>query len=257
MRKRVLAGLIAAGALAAVMSLVYGSPVTSSKTGKKSAASICPPTPSAWTGHNAHLAQYYVAPGYPAYDAHPRYLGELSGSWHDIGKQYGERGGDLIRLTFEGWYKELLPVQGSNQAIIDYVHREEAYYSALVPEALELMKGIAEGAKEDLDSSAYANTMTNYEKVLMINSYFGLQAKPAQQGRRRVRLRATQTPRRAAVQSFLEQRQKTTSRFMSALKISISSRKNIWSRSSQIPAINERTSSRLPILRARSAVSML
>lgn len=69
-------------------------------------------------------------------------------------------------------------MQGNNQAIIDYVHQEEAYYATLVPEALELMQGIADGAKENLDSSTYAKTMTNYEKVLMINSYFGLQAKP-------------------------------------------------------------------------------
>lgn len=36
--------------------------------------------PSEWTGHNTNLAKYYRAPGYPAYDPHPRYLGELQGS---------------------------------------------------------------------------------------------------------------------------------------------------------------------------------
>ena len=69
-------------------------------------------------------------------------------------------------------------MQGDNKAIIDYVYQEESYYRMLIPEALEMMKGIADGAKEDLDSSTYAKTMTNYEKVLMINSYFGLQSKP-------------------------------------------------------------------------------
>lgn len=140
-----------------------------------------PPTPSGWTGHNSRLGQYYVAPGYPAYQAHPRYLGELSGSWNHIGQLYGERAGDLIRITFDGWYKEVLQVQSNNQAIVDYVHQEEAYYSVLVPEALEVMKGIADGAKDDLDSSPYANTMTNYDKVVMINSYFGLLARPQAQ----------------------------------------------------------------------------
>ena len=57
------------------------------------------PTPSEWTGHNRKLGEYFLAQGYPAYDQHPRYLGELHGSWSQIGKQYGERAGDLIRLV--------------------------------------------------------------------------------------------------------------------------------------------------------------
>jgi hypothetical protein len=146
--------------------------------GKSSKKHIYPPTPSTWTGYNSQLSHYYVAPGYPSYEAHPRYLGELTGSWEEIGKQYGEKAGDLIRMVYEGWYRELLAVQGSPQAIVAYVHQEETYYEALVPEALELMKGMAEGAKDDLGESAYAGVMTNYEKILMINSYFGLQAKP-------------------------------------------------------------------------------
>ena len=59
-----------------------------------------PPIPSWWVGYNSQLANYYVDPGYPAYGQHPRYLGELSGSWHQIGKQYGERAGDLIRYVY-------------------------------------------------------------------------------------------------------------------------------------------------------------
>jgi hypothetical protein len=147
---------------------------TSSFAAKKH---VYPPAPSQWTGHNTRLDKYFVAPGYPAFGPHPRYLGELKGTWYEIGKQYGEKAGDLIRLTYEGWYKEVLPPQGSNQAVVDYVHQEEKYYAALVPEALEMMRGIADGAKEDLDAAANATAMTNFEKILMINSYFGLQGK--------------------------------------------------------------------------------
>jgi len=137
-----------------------------------------PPTPGWWTGHNTKLSQYYIAPGYPPYPAHPRYLGTLSGSWHDIGVQYGQKAGDFIRYVYEGWYKELIAAQYLNQNIVDYVHQENAYYKNLSPEALQLIAGIAEGAKQDLDQSIYANKMTNFEKILMINSYFGLQGKP-------------------------------------------------------------------------------
>lgn len=139
-----------------------------------------PPTPSWWTGHNVNLNKYYVAPGYQPYDAHPRYLGELSGSWYEIGKQYGEKAGDLIRLTYEGWYDELIAIQGTNQNIVDYVRQEDAYYKNLVPEALQMMQGIADGAKGQLAISqpVYRNAMSDYEKILMINSYFGLQGRP-------------------------------------------------------------------------------
>ena len=174
MKKTFLLALYSIAAFVLVASFAGTPPRTASTSAKHA----YPPIPSQWTGHNARLGQYYVVQGYPAYEAHPRYLGELNGSWRDIGKQYGERAGDLIKITFEGWYREILEVQGSNQAIVDYVHQQASYYSALLPEALELMQGIAEGAKEDLDSSTYAKTMANYEKILMINSYFGLQAKP-------------------------------------------------------------------------------
>ncbi|MGH9414761.1 MAG: hypothetical protein ACRD0Y_13610, partial [Terriglobales bacterium] len=80
-----------------------------------------PEPPEAWTGHNRNLDRYYRAPGYPAFAAHPRYLGELAGSWHDMGKQYGERAGDLIRMVYEGWYRELVSL-GKHSARV----REEA-----------------------------------------------------------------------------------------------------------------------------------
>ncbi len=136
------------------------------------------PTPSWWTGHNKNLASYYVQPGYPAYDAHPRYLGVLKGSWYEIGQQYGQKAGDLIRLTVEGWYQELIATQGTNDNLVGYVNQEEAYYKNLLPEGLELMRGIADGAAPHLNQSIYAATMSNFQKILMINSYFGLQGRP-------------------------------------------------------------------------------
>lgn len=173
-KRRLLAIPSILGLIALAVCLVAVVPITA-KNPKNHAY---PPTPSWWTGHNVNLSKYYVAPGYPGYDAHPRYLGVLSGTWREIGKQYGDKAGDLIRLTYEGWYKEILATQGTNQNIVDYVNKQEAYYKDLVPEALELMHGIADGAQEDLDQSIYADAMSNFQKILMINSYFGLQGRP-------------------------------------------------------------------------------
>jgi hypothetical protein len=121
------------------------------------------PLPSEWTGRNTRLSEYYRATGYPAYDAHPRYLGHLRGSWHDIGRQYGERAGDLIRMVYEGWYREVLPIQGSPAAIAAYLRHQEPYYQALVPEALELMHGIADGAAAELALSAFPEQLNHFD----------------------------------------------------------------------------------------------
>lgn len=137
-------------------------------------ARMYPDRPASWTGSNDVLQNYFVYWGYPRYETHPRYLGVLSGSWREIGVQYGQRAGDLIRLVFEGWFAETVQVQGSTQAVLDYVREHERYYQALIPEALEMMRGMADGAASELDKSAYAQVMSNYEKILVVNSYFGL-----------------------------------------------------------------------------------
>lgn len=143
-----------------------------------STAAVKYPTPKEWTGHNTKLGDYFLAPGYPAYDPHPRYLGELRGSWQQMGRQYGERAGDLIRMVYEGWYREILRIQGSNENIAGYLTQQEKYYEALVPEALEMMHGIADGAATELSASAFPRELSHFHKILMINSYFGLQGKP-------------------------------------------------------------------------------
>jgi hypothetical protein len=136
------------------------------------------PAPPEWTGHNRKLGEYSLAQGYPAYEPHPRYLGELHGSWSQIGRQYGERAGDLIRLVYEGWYRELLPVQGSSEIITAYLAQQERYYEFLVPEALEMMHGMADGAATELSASAFPRELSHFNKILMINSYYGLKGKP-------------------------------------------------------------------------------
>ena len=135
-------------------------------------------TPAEWTGHNGKLDQYFRPEGYPAYDAHPRYLGELHGSWYQIGRQYGERAGDLIRMVYEGWYRELLPIQDSTEIILNYLVQQREYYELLVPEALEMMHGIADGAAPNSQFRPFPANWADFYKILMINSYYGLKGKP-------------------------------------------------------------------------------
>lgn len=147
-------------------------------SGVASPATAAHAVPPEWTGKNRRLGEYFRAPGYPAYEPHPRYLGELHGSWYQIGRQYGERAGDLIRMVYEGWYREVLPVQGSSAVMEAYLVQQERYYALLVPEALEVMHGIADGATTELAASAFPRELSHFHKILMVNSYYGLKAKP-------------------------------------------------------------------------------
>ncbi len=135
-------------------------------------------TPPEWSGRNRKLGEYFLKHGYPAYEQHPRYLGELRGSWYQMGRQYGERAGDLIRYVYEGWYQELLPVQGTSATMAAYLVQQEQYYEFLLPEALEMMHGIADGAAPELEASAFPRELGHFHKILMINSYFGLKGRP-------------------------------------------------------------------------------
>lgn len=136
-----------------------------------SAASI-PAQPSWWTGYNAALKDLYVQPGYPPYEEHARYIGDLKGTWFEMGVQYGERAGDLIRLVFEGYYDQIFASVKDQVRIINDCRGFGKYLSQLVPEAVEFMQGIAKGASPELAKSLYASIGDDYDKILIINHYF-------------------------------------------------------------------------------------
>lgn len=174
--------LVLTGALVTLCAIAIFSLLTVRPSGAGATERVSRATPASWTGSNPNLKYYSRAPGYPEFEPHPRYLGELSGSWREIGEQYGQRAGDLVRMVFEGWFNEVVQIQGSTAEVREYVRRQEKYYESLAPEALELMKGIAAGASGELDKSAYASVMSHFEKVLVINSYFGLKGAPPGRG---------------------------------------------------------------------------
>lgn len=45
--------------------------------------------PPEWPGRNVNLGKCRTAAVYPPYEPHSRYLGELTGSWRQIGRQHG------------------------------------------------------------------------------------------------------------------------------------------------------------------------
>lgn len=131
-------------------------------------------SPSWWTGYSTAIPVVSVPEGYPLLPTHARYLGELKGSWYDIGRQYGERAGDLMVMVFDGWYgavKTKMSWEEIRYRIQRYENESIKWYS---PELLEIVEGMADGAANYFKDSAYyeESGMTPYEMVLAINLYF-------------------------------------------------------------------------------------
>jgi len=119
---------------------------------------------------NPCAKHYKVSPGHPPFEPRARFLGVLSGSWYEIGHQIGTKAGDLVRWVSDVWWKEHTVKYGFDntmQALPLY----EAQIAALNPDLIKFMKGIADGAAEELDKSPYAQASIHYQKILNTNIF--------------------------------------------------------------------------------------
>jgi hypothetical protein len=122
-------------------------------------------------GSSTVAHRYVVFPGFPPIQNRVRFIGPLKGSWHEMGRQYGEEAGDLIRWVFDAWWssaKDIISALGRPH-IIEDLHRYEQSIFFLSPGLIEFMKGIAEGASLSLSQSPYATQCTHYEKIILVN----------------------------------------------------------------------------------------
>jgi hypothetical protein len=119
---------------------------------------------------NPSTEKYQVSPGHPSYAPRARFLGELEGSWFDIGFHVGSQAGDLVRWVSDVWWKNHVEEWGfedTMQALPLY----EAQIEALDPGLIRFMQGVAEGAAEQLAKSPFAKDSSHYQKVLNTNIY--------------------------------------------------------------------------------------
>ena len=126
-------------------------------------------------GRNVEANQYVRAKGNPTPPDKTRFIGTLTGSWHEMGKQYGERSGDFVRVVSDLWWKQECDYFGKAETL-KAMKLYEAQIKALNPDIVDFMHGIAEGAAKWLNQSAYAipNNPLNssdYERVLAVNIY--------------------------------------------------------------------------------------
>ncbi len=120
---------------------------------------------------NEAAANYVVFPGFPPIDNRVRVISPLKGSWYEMGVSYGVEAGDLIRWVFDGWWinaKQILEAFGRFHVVED-LHRYEESIFYFGPQLLDFLKGIANGASEQLSLSPFKDQCTHYEKLLLIN----------------------------------------------------------------------------------------
>ena len=113
--------------------------------------------------------RYQSSPGQP-YEPRSRLLGEIEGSWYEMGQRVGAQAGDLVRRVSDVWWKEHIEKFGFNDTM-RAMALYEAQIAALSADLIRFMQGIADGAAEELDKSPYAQASSHYHKVLNTNIF--------------------------------------------------------------------------------------
>ena len=113
---------------------------------------------------------YDHAPGHPPYETRARFLGELAGSWFDIGFAVGRGAGDLVRWVSDVWWRSHVDTYGAAETL-GALPRYEAQLEALDPGLIAYLRGVAAGAEEELAKSPHAAESTHYQKILNLNVY--------------------------------------------------------------------------------------
>ncbi len=125
-------------------------------------------------GYNPRAKYYEVPEGFKKIDSRVRYIGNLRGSWEEMGYQYGERTGDLILNVFNYSVDFFAQRNKDINQLKTELKLYQAQIEAYAPEMMEFMKGIADGASWQLSESPYAEDMSDFEKILLVNIHLDL-----------------------------------------------------------------------------------
>lgn len=112
--------------------------------------------------------RYHKLPDAPEYPRHMPVL-TLSGTWYEMGKQYGQGAAGYIRTVFDGFYEKWAVKPFGNSYLKECLKKYDSQIQAFSPDMIDFMKGIADGAGRSLSLSKYKRNLTDYEKILFIN----------------------------------------------------------------------------------------
>lgn len=112
--------------------------------------------------------RYHKLPDAPEYPRHMPVL-TLSGTWYEMGKQYGQGSAGYIVTVFDGFYEKWAAKPFGNSYLKECLKKYDSQIQAFSPEMTDFMKGIADGSTGSLSLSKYKRNLTDYEKILFIN----------------------------------------------------------------------------------------
>jgi len=124
-------------------------------------------------GHGTRVRYYVVPDGYPQFEDRTRFIGNLRGTWHEMGVQYGQRAGDLIRYASDFLWEKNSKKFGPKHLKEDidrYAKAIDEYSSKMTI----FLKGIAEGASEELAKSPYKGKLSNFDRIILNNIFASL-----------------------------------------------------------------------------------
>jgi len=116
----------------------------------------------------SNIHTYNRAPHSPDYPHHMPVL-TLSGSWDEMGRQYGRGCAGYISAVFDGLYREWDEKPFGIKYLKKCLGKFDKQIRAFSPEMRDFLKGISEGAADSLNRSQYSGHLTNYEKILFLN----------------------------------------------------------------------------------------
>lgn len=124
-------------------------------------------------GRNIEAYRYDHSEGYPPFPDKAKFIGTLSGDWFEMGRQFGERSGEMTLYVSDIWWKDTCRMWGREESLKAF-ELYEAQIEALDRGLVEFMQGLVEGAARWLDRSPYADPShpmhgSNYQRVLSVN----------------------------------------------------------------------------------------
>jgi len=114
------------------------------------------------------IDKYARTPELPKYYPSGKDLGVLTGSWYEMGVQYGERSGREIVDFFDYRFGAHVNKYGLKHLMED-ISRYEAQAKLFFPEGLEFARGIGDGAEKFLSQSKFHGDISNYLKIVFMN----------------------------------------------------------------------------------------
>ena len=83
-------------------------------------------------GRNVEAYRYAHTEGYPPFPDRVKFISALTGSWYNMGVQYGKRSGDATRCVSDIWWKDECEMFGKTETL-KAMKLYEAQIAALDP----------------------------------------------------------------------------------------------------------------------------